>query len=278
MNGRIYSPKLGRMLSPDPVTQAPESGQNYDRYTYALNNPLKYTDPSGFSNANPGTPLCGPPLIEMECGDVLAPPAGPLQQSSFPSEFEIDQFDRYLDFLMGDYDFLLSGPKQSEYSANFSNGLDSSGHAVVSNGDQTDSNGDVAESFYEFDPDVDTDAAAVLEIWKNHAPDWATKFPDIRGFEDFGDNRAASHSFIGGVTLHSEFRGGSLSAVQITKLWSAIGHEIYHHNQNIFVHGAQAALNQFGIGHSYIDAIVTSELVDNDPMIKALIELRKGRS
>jgi len=48
MNGRIYDPKLGRMLSPDPVTQAPEIGQNYNRYTYANNNPLKYTDPSGF--------------------------------------------------------------------------------------------------------------------------------------------------------------------------------------------------------------------------------------
>jgi len=48
MNGRIYSPKLGRMLSPDPVTQAPENGQNYNRYSYGYNNPLKYTDPSGF--------------------------------------------------------------------------------------------------------------------------------------------------------------------------------------------------------------------------------------
>ncbi|MCP5147948.1 MAG: RHS repeat-associated core domain-containing protein [Pseudomonadales bacterium] len=48
MNGRIYDPRLGRMLSPDPVTQAPESGQNYNRYTYAYNNPLMYTDPSGF--------------------------------------------------------------------------------------------------------------------------------------------------------------------------------------------------------------------------------------
>ena len=50
MNGRIYSPKLGRMLSPDPVTQAPENGQNYDRYTYAFNNPMKYMDPTGYSN------------------------------------------------------------------------------------------------------------------------------------------------------------------------------------------------------------------------------------
>ncbi len=48
MNGWVYDSKLGRMLSPDPVTQAPENGQNYNRYTYANNNPLKFTDPSGF--------------------------------------------------------------------------------------------------------------------------------------------------------------------------------------------------------------------------------------
>ena len=54
MNGRVYEPKLGRMLSPDPVTQAPENGQNYNRYSYALNNPLKYTDPSGYI-ADPAT-------------------------------------------------------------------------------------------------------------------------------------------------------------------------------------------------------------------------------
>jgi len=48
MNGRVYAPGIGRMLSPDPVTQSPENGQNYNRYTYADNNPLKYHDPSGF--------------------------------------------------------------------------------------------------------------------------------------------------------------------------------------------------------------------------------------
>ena len=48
MNGRIYDPTLGRMLSPDPVVQAPTVGQNYNRYSYVLNNPLKYTDPSGY--------------------------------------------------------------------------------------------------------------------------------------------------------------------------------------------------------------------------------------
>ena len=48
MNGRIYDPELGRMLSPDPVIQAPTVSQNYNRYSYVLNNPLRYTDPSGY--------------------------------------------------------------------------------------------------------------------------------------------------------------------------------------------------------------------------------------
>ncbi|MEA3505870.1 MAG: FG-GAP-like repeat-containing protein, partial [Bacteroidota bacterium] len=49
MNGRVYDPALARFLSPDPFIQAPEISQNYNRYSYALNNPLKYTDPTGYS-------------------------------------------------------------------------------------------------------------------------------------------------------------------------------------------------------------------------------------
>jgi len=47
MNGRVYDPILGRFLSPDPFVQAPFDTQNFNRYSYALNNPLKYTDPDG---------------------------------------------------------------------------------------------------------------------------------------------------------------------------------------------------------------------------------------
>lgn len=47
MNGRMYDPYLGRMLSPDNVVQLPNATQNYNRYSYVMNNPLKYTDPSG---------------------------------------------------------------------------------------------------------------------------------------------------------------------------------------------------------------------------------------
>jgi RHS repeat-associated protein len=47
MNGRFYDPLLGRFLSPDPYVQAPDNPQNFNRYAYCFNNPLKYTDPSG---------------------------------------------------------------------------------------------------------------------------------------------------------------------------------------------------------------------------------------
>jgi RHS repeat-associated protein len=47
MNGRLYDPVQGRMLSPDNYVQEPFNTQNYNRYTYCLNNPLRYNDPSG---------------------------------------------------------------------------------------------------------------------------------------------------------------------------------------------------------------------------------------
>lgn len=47
MNARLYDPMLGRMLSPDNYLQSPDYSQNYNRYSYAYNNPLIYTDPDG---------------------------------------------------------------------------------------------------------------------------------------------------------------------------------------------------------------------------------------
>ncbi len=51
MNGRMYDYNLGRFLSPDNYIQSPGNPQNYNRYSYCLNNPLKYTDPDGESIA-----------------------------------------------------------------------------------------------------------------------------------------------------------------------------------------------------------------------------------
>lgn len=48
MNGRIYDPLIGRFITPDPFIQAPYDLQSHNRYSYVLNNPLSYVDPSGF--------------------------------------------------------------------------------------------------------------------------------------------------------------------------------------------------------------------------------------
>lgn len=47
MNGRLYDPVLGRMLSPDNYISDAGFTQDYNRYSYARNNPLLYTDPDG---------------------------------------------------------------------------------------------------------------------------------------------------------------------------------------------------------------------------------------
>ena len=48
MNGRVYDPEIGRFLSADPHVQAPDDLQNWNRYSYVLNNPLSFTDPTGY--------------------------------------------------------------------------------------------------------------------------------------------------------------------------------------------------------------------------------------
>lgn len=47
MNARLYDPAPSRFLSPDPYVQTPEQSQNFNRYSYCMNNPLKYTDKNG---------------------------------------------------------------------------------------------------------------------------------------------------------------------------------------------------------------------------------------
>ena len=47
MNGRLYDPVIGRFFSPDNIVQLPEFSQSFNRYSYCLNNPLKFVDPSG---------------------------------------------------------------------------------------------------------------------------------------------------------------------------------------------------------------------------------------
>lgn len=48
MNGRLYDPTLSRFVSADPIVQEPYNLQSLNRYSYVWNNPLGYTDPTGY--------------------------------------------------------------------------------------------------------------------------------------------------------------------------------------------------------------------------------------
>ncbi|MFZ1834797.1 MAG: RHS repeat-associated core domain-containing protein, partial [Pseudomonadales bacterium] len=48
MGGRVYDAEIGRFLSADPFVQDITNLQGLNRYSYVENNPLSYTDPSGF--------------------------------------------------------------------------------------------------------------------------------------------------------------------------------------------------------------------------------------
>lgn len=47
MQQRYYDPAIGRFLSVDPVTADATTGDNFNRYKYAANNPYRFTDPDG---------------------------------------------------------------------------------------------------------------------------------------------------------------------------------------------------------------------------------------
>ncbi|WP_166839023.1 RHS repeat-associated core domain-containing protein [Rheinheimera pleomorphica] len=67
MGGRIYDPDLGRFMQADPIVQDPRDAQSLNRYSYVYNNPLSYTDPTGYSTecgAKPGE-LC-PSALEQQ--------------------------------------------------------------------------------------------------------------------------------------------------------------------------------------------------------------------
>jgi RHS repeat-associated protein len=59
MNGRLYDPMIHRFLQPDNFIQDPYNTQNYNRYGYVLNNPLKYSDPSGETGEDNTGPSAG---------------------------------------------------------------------------------------------------------------------------------------------------------------------------------------------------------------------------
>lgn len=54
LGGRIENSVIGRFLSADPNIPDPTDPQSYNRYSYTRNNPLTYTDPTGFDDTATG--------------------------------------------------------------------------------------------------------------------------------------------------------------------------------------------------------------------------------
>ncbi len=61
---RFYDPYVGRFISPDTIVPNPGDGQNFNRYSYVRNNPLKYVDPSGHMEINEGD-WAPSPLVDL---------------------------------------------------------------------------------------------------------------------------------------------------------------------------------------------------------------------
>ena len=58
-----YDPTLSRFIQPDTIVPEPGNPQALNRYSYVLNNPLRYNDPSGHRLSE-----CG--YDGKECGDA----------------------------------------------------------------------------------------------------------------------------------------------------------------------------------------------------------------
>ena len=72
-NGRCYDPIVSGFLSVDACLQDPTSAQGFNRYAYCSHNPLRYVDPTGWSNQPFGTPN-------------VAPPCNPIKHTTYSSD------------------------------------------------------------------------------------------------------------------------------------------------------------------------------------------------
>jgi RHS repeat-associated protein len=104
MNGRVYDPVIGRFLSRDPIVDARVS-QGANGYAYVWNNPLTFTDPSGYVAVNvtnrylgftsnltrSGTPATGriDPVTGLEIVEV--------EGSRLPRQIDSQQLDQIRD-------------------------------------------------------------------------------------------------------------------------------------------------------------------------------------
>jgi RHS repeat-associated protein len=72
MNARFYVPTLSRFLSADTIVSDPTDPQTWNRYSYTLNNPVKFIDPTGHcaSDGSTEAEACWYYLENLFCYDI----------------------------------------------------------------------------------------------------------------------------------------------------------------------------------------------------------------
>jgi RHS repeat-associated protein len=82
MNGRVQDAVTGRMLSADPHIPHKTNTQSYNRYSYVNNNPITYSDPSGFTPCWECKPVDGLGywrFQQFDPGSLFSPPMGSVE-------------------------------------------------------------------------------------------------------------------------------------------------------------------------------------------------------
>jgi RHS repeat-associated protein len=77
MKARYYCPWLKMFCQPDPIIQNPYNSQNLNRYSYTLNNPYRYKDPTGHVSWNivAGAALTFVGAVALTVSAIAASPA-----------------------------------------------------------------------------------------------------------------------------------------------------------------------------------------------------------
>jgi RHS repeat-associated protein len=100
MNGRVEDPLTGTFLSPDPYVADPTNSQDYNRYTYAYDNPLSYLDPTGFdTTCEPACPMVtiqAPPWSDamLQLWDTLSSMSGLNNNTRVPCMTGVDCYSQ----------------------------------------------------------------------------------------------------------------------------------------------------------------------------------------
>jgi RHS repeat-associated protein len=203
MNGRVYDPRTGRFLQADPTIQSPGNLQSFNRYTYVMNNPFFYTDPSGFSfftDLRDAAVIiviayyCGPECVAAYVGTDTYIKTGSLEQGLKAAIINYATSQAF--------DAVGGNPATADGMGNVV------GHAVVGCLSAAASQGDCKSGAL---------AAAAGSAWSQYGPTFETKEANL-----------VMHSLVGGVT--SVLGGGKFENGATTAAFGYLFNDLMHEN------------------------------------------------